>query len=153
LLSVVQAVPFWNTLVLPALFLISAVSTGMGLTFDLAATLANPEIHRRHSFMPLAHMIFIGLEMALLALLLVLSLNKGGEAAASAQLILTGKSSAVFWVLVVGFGLLYPLLVHAYAFARHAHGYISGLLSGVGIVIAGLFVRYLIIAAAIPVTV
>lgn len=153
LLSVVRAVPFWNTLVLPALFLVSAISTGMGLAFDLSATLAIPEIHRRFRFMPLAHMIFIGLEMALLALFLVLALNQGGEAAESARLILVGKSSVVFWVLVVGFGLLYPLLVHAYAFARHAHGYVSGLLSGTGIVIAGLFVRYLIVAAAIPVTV
>jgi formate-dependent nitrite reductase membrane component NrfD len=153
LLSVVQAVPLWNTPILPIFFLVSAISTGMGLTFDLSATLAIPEIHRHFRFMPLAHMILIGLEAALLALLLVLALNQGGEAAASARLILVGKSSVVFWVLVVGFGLLYPLLVHAYAYARHAHGYLSGILSGIGIVIAGLFIRYLIIAAAIPVTV
>jgi polysulfide reductase chain C len=153
LLSVVQAVPFWSTLVLPALFLVSAVSTGMGLTFDLAATLAIPEIHRRSSFMALVHLIFIGLEAALLILLFALALNQGGEAAESARLILVGRSSVVFWVLVVGFGLLYPLMVHAYAFARQSHGYLSGILSGVGIVIAGLFVRYLIVAAAIPVTV
>ena len=153
LLSVVRAVPLWNTPVLPILFLVSAISTGMGLAFDLSATLVIPEIHRRFSYMPLAHMIFIGLEMVLLALLLVLALNQGGEAAESARLILVGKSSVVFWVVVVGFGLLYPLLVHAYAFARHAHGYVSGLLSGVGIVVAGLFVRYLIVAAAIPVIV
>jgi polysulfide reductase chain C len=153
LLSVVRAVPLWNTPILPILFLVSAVSTGMGLTFDLAATLAIPEIHRRTHFMPLAHMIFIGLELVLLALLLGLALTQGGEAAESARLILAGRSSVVFWVLVVGFGLLFPLLVHAYAFARHSHGYISGILSGVGIVIAGLFVRYLIVAAAIPVTV
>jgi len=153
LLSVVRAVPLWNTPILPILFLVSAVSTGMGLCFDLAATLSIPEIHRRFSFMPLAHMIFIGLETGLLALLLVLALNQGGVAAESARLILVGRSSVVFWVLVVGFGLLFPMLVHAYALARHSHGYLSGILSGAGIVIAGLFVRYLIVAAAIPVTV
>jgi hypothetical protein len=49
--------------------------------------------------------------------------------------------------------MIYPLMVHTYAFARQSHGYFSGILSGVGIVIAGLFVRYLIVAAAIPVTV
>jgi polysulfide reductase chain C len=153
LLSVVRSVPLWNSPILPILFLVSAMSTGMGLAFDLAATLAIPEIHRRTHWMPLVHLIFIGLEMALLALLLGLALAQGGEAAESARLILVGRSSVAFWVLVVGFGLLYPLLVHAYAFARHSHGYISGILSGVGIVIAGLFVRYLIVAAAIPVTV
>jgi len=153
LLSVVRAVPLWNSPILPILFLVSAISTGMGLSFDLAATLAIPEIHRHFKLMPLVHMVLIGLETALLALLLVLALNQGGEAAESARLILVGRSSIIFWVLVVGFGLLFPLLVHAYALARHSHGYVSGILSGVGIVIAGLFVRYLIVAAAIPVTV
>jgi formate-dependent nitrite reductase membrane component NrfD len=153
LLSVVQAVPLWNTPILPALFLVSAISTGMGLAFDLSATLAMPELHRRYNHMPLVHMIFIGLEIALLALLLITALSQGGEAAESAKLILMGNGSVVFWVLVVGFGMVYPFMVHVYAFARKSHGYLSGILSGVGIVIAGLFVRYLIVAAAIPVTV
>jgi formate-dependent nitrite reductase membrane component NrfD len=153
LLSVIEAVPLWNTPILPALFLVSAISTGMGLAFDLSATLAIPEIHRRYNNMPLVHMIFIGLEIALLALLLVTALNQGGEAAESAKLILVGNRAVVFWVLVVGFGMVYPFMVHVYAFARHSHGYLSGILSGAGIVIAGLFVRYLIVAAAIPVTV
>ena len=153
LLSVVEAVPFWNTLILPLLFIVSAVSTGMGLTIDLAATLAIPTVQRRFKYLPIIHIVFIGLEALLLGLLLVLALNKGGVAAESAKLILTGPGSILFWVIVGGFGLLYPLLVHAYALARHAHGYLSGILSGAGIVIAGLFVRYLIVAAAIPVVV
>jgi formate-dependent nitrite reductase membrane component NrfD len=153
LLSVVKAVPLWNTPVLPALFLVSAISTGMGLSFDLAATLALPEIHRRYDLMPLVHMLFIGLEVVLLALLLFLALNQGGEAAESAKLILLGNRSVIFWVLVIGFGMVYPFMVHVYAFARHSHGYVSGILSGAGIVIAGLFVRYLIVAAAIPVAI
>lgn len=152
LLSVVKAIPLWSTPVLPVLFLVSAISTGMGLSFDLAATLAVPEIHRRYAAMPLVHMFFIGLEVVLLALLMFLSLSRGGEAAESAKLILMGNRSVIFWVVVMGFGMVYPFLVHVYAFARHSHGYVSGILSGAGIVIAGLFVRYLIVAAAIPVT-
>jgi formate-dependent nitrite reductase membrane component NrfD len=152
LLSVVKAIPLWNTPVLPILFLVSAISTGMGLSFDLAATLAVPEIHRRYAAMPLVHMFFIGLETLLLALLIFVSLNRGGEAAESAKLIIMGNRSVIFWVLVVGFGMVYPFLVHVYAFARHSHGYLSGILSGVGIVIAGLFVRYLVVAAAVPIT-
>jgi polysulfide reductase chain C len=150
LLSVVEAVPLWSTPVLPALFLVSAISTGMGLTFDLSATLAVPELHRRYHAMPLIHMVFIGAEIALLALLLIQALNQGGAAAESAKLILLGKRSVVFWVVVAGFGMVYPFMVHVYAFARKTHGYLSGILSGAGIIIAGLFVRYLIVAAAIP---
>jgi formate-dependent nitrite reductase membrane component NrfD len=153
LLSVVRAVPLWNTPILPALFLVSAISTGLGLAFDISATLAIPELHRRYRHMPLVHLVFIGLEIALLALLLITALNQGGEAAQSARLILVGDRSVVFWIVVVGFGMIYPFMVHVYAFARQSHGYVSGVLSGAGIVIAGLFVRYLIVAAAIPVTV
>lgn len=152
LLSVVEAVPLWATPILPALFLVSAVSTGMGLSIDLAATLALPRVHRRFKNLPLVHLVLIGLEIALLALLLITALNQGGEAAESAKLILTGPGSVIFWVMVIGFGMVYPFMVHVYAYARHAHGYVSGILSGVGIVVAGLFVRYLIVAAAIPVT-
>ncbi len=152
LLSVVQAVPLWNTPVLPLLFLVSAISTGMGLSFDLSATLALPDIHRRYSAMPLVHMFFIGLETALLGLLLILALNRGGEAAESARLILMGSQSVVFWLLVVGFGMVYPFVVHAYGFARHGHDFLSGILAGAGVVIAGLFVRYLIVASAIPIS-
>jgi polysulfide reductase chain C len=150
LLAVVEAVPFWNTPVLPALFFVSAISTGMGLTFDLSATLAVPEIHRRYAAMPLIHMLFIGLEVLLLALLMIVAFTRGGEAEESARLILIGNRSVVFWVVVMGFGMVYPFLVHVYAFARHSHGFFSGILSGAGIVVAGLFVRYLIVAAAIP---
>jgi polysulfide reductase chain C len=101
--------------------------------------------------MPLIHMFFIGLETVLLALLLILALNRGGEAAEAARLILIGNRSVVFWLMVVGLGMVYPFMVHVYAYARRGHGYFSGILSGAGIVIAGLFVRYLIVAAAIPV--
>jgi len=152
LLAVVKAVPLWNTPVLPVLFLVSAISTGMGLSFDLAATLSVPDIHRRYGAMPLVHMFVIGLEVVLLALLMIVSLNRGGEAAESARLILMGDWRAIFWILVIGLGMLYPFMVHLNAFARHRHGFFSGILSGVGVVVAGLFIRYLIVTAAIPIT-
>lgn len=153
LLSVVEAIPLWATPVVPALFLVSAVSTGMGLCIDLAATLVVPDVQQRFKNLPLVHILLVALEVALLGLLLVTALNKGGEAAESARLILTGPGSVAFWVLVVGCGMVYPLVFHVHAFARHRHGYLSGILSGVGLVMAGLFVRYLIVTAAVPVTV
>jgi polysulfide reductase chain C len=153
LLSVVDAVPLWSTPILPTLFLVSAISTGMGLCIDLAASLVVPEVQDRYKQLPMVHMVLIGLEVALLALLFITAINQGGEAAESARRLLTGSESIIFWLLVIGFGMVYPFVVHVYAFARHRHGYLAGLLSGAGIVIAGLFVRYLIVIAAIPVAV
>jgi len=151
LLSVVQAVPLWNTPILPFLFLVSAVSTGMGLSMDLTAALVVPQVHHRYKRLPLIHISLIGLEVALLAALLITALMQGGGAAESAKLILVGSQSVVFWILVIGCGMVFPFIIHAYAFARDSHGYVSGVLSGAGIVIAGLFVRYLIVATAVPV--
>jgi formate-dependent nitrite reductase membrane component NrfD len=153
LLSVVEAVPLWNTAILPALFLVSAISTGVGLSIDLSAALVVPEEPRRFRNLPRIHMLVIGLEVALLALLLILALDQGGEAAESAYLLLRGDQRVIFWALVVGLGLVFPFAVHAYDFARHRHNYLAGILSGAGTVLAGLFVRYLIVAAAIPVAV
>jgi len=153
LLSVVQAVPLWATPILPILFLVSAVSTGMGLSLDLSATLMVPETPHRFKRLPLIHIALIGLEIALLVLFFYTALGQGGEAAESANLILTGAGSLIFWIVVAGLGLVFPLVVNIYALARGSHGYVVGILAGAAIVLAGLFVRYLIVAAAIPVTV
>ncbi len=153
LLSVVQAVPLWATPILPILFLVSAVSTGMGLCLDLSATLVVPETPHRFKRLPLIHIALIGLEIVLLVLFFYTALGQGGEAAESANLILTGAGSLIFWIVVAGLGLVFPLVVNIYALARGSHGYVVGILAGAAIVLAGLFVRYLIVAAAIPVTV
>ena len=153
LLSVVQAVPLWATPILPILFLVSAVSTGMGLSLDLSATLMVPETPHRFKRLPLIHIALIGLEIVLLVLFFYMALDQGGEAAESANLILTGAGSLIFWIVVAGLGMVFPLVVNIYALARGSHGYVVGILAGAAIVLAGLFVRYLIVAAAIPVTV
>ena len=153
LLSVVEAVPLWATPILPALFLVSALSTGMGLSLDLSASLMVPETAHRFKRLPIIHAVLIVLEIALLALLFYTALRQGGEAAESANLILTGAGSLIFWIVVAGLGLAFPLLLNLYALVRGSHGYVVGILAGAAIVLAGLFVRYLIVAAAIPVTV
>lgn len=159
LLSAVgPAVPLWSQPVLPflplpmlpLLFLVSAVSTGLGLTFDLAATIATPRIHEQVQPMPFIHILLIGLENILIGLLLITALSAGGAAAESARAILYGPLRIIFWVGVVLIGLVYPFVVHAYAIGAGRHSLWSGIGSGVGIVVAGLFLRYLIVVAGIP---
>jgi formate-dependent nitrite reductase membrane component NrfD len=151
LLSVVEAVPLWNTPILPLLFLVSAASTGMGLTIDLGATIALPEVHRRYTSLPAIHMALLVAEAVLIAVVLLIANGKGGVAAESVRVMLTGAGAPIFWGLVVVPGLAFPFVVHAYAIGAHRHGLWSGILSGLGIVIAGLFLRYLIVFASIPV--
>jgi polysulfide reductase chain C len=156
--AVGPAVPFWSQPVLPflpipmmpLLFLISAISTGMALTFDLVATIAIPEIQQQMRVMDLFHIVLIGVENVLIGMLFLSALNAGGAAAESARLIMYGPLSVLFWVGVVLVGLVYPFVVHAYAIGAGRHSLWSGIGSGAGILIAGLFLRYLIVIAGIP---
>jgi polysulfide reductase chain C len=156
--AVGPSVPLWSQPVLPflpipmmpLLFLVSALSTGMALTFDLAATIAFPRIQQEIRSMDLAHIVLIGVENILIGLLLITALTSGGAAADSARSIMYGPLSIIFWVGVVLIGLVYPFVVHAYAIGAGRHSLWSGIGSGVGIVVAGLCLRYLIVTAGIP---
>jgi len=156
--AVGPAVPFWSQPILPflpipmmpLLFLISAVSTGQALTFDLAATLVDPGIQQQMRGMDLAHIVLIGGENILIGLLLILALDTGGAAAESARMIMYGPLSVLFWVGVVLVGLVFPFVVHAWAIGAGRHSVWSGIGSGAGILIAGLFLRYMIVIAGIP---
>jgi formate-dependent nitrite reductase membrane component NrfD len=135
---------------LPVLFLVSAISTGLGLTVDLSATLTLPAVMRRFHYMPIIHLVLIGLEGVLIGVLLLVALNQGGEAAQSATYILSGPLSVAFWVGVALPGLFYPFVVHAYAIGAGRHSIASGLGSGAGLIIAGMFLRYIIVASGVP---
>ncbi len=158
LLSAVgPATPFWSTRILPflpipampILFLVSAISTGIGLTVDLGATLAIKDMIHRVRRLPLIHLAIIGLETLILGLLLISALAAGGVPAQAALDMLAGQHSIVFWVFIVLFGFVFPFVVHAYAVGLGGHSALSGLGSGVGIVVAGLFLRYLIIISGL----
>jgi polysulfide reductase chain C len=160
LLSAVgPSIPFWSTPIvpglpvpmLPVLFLISAISTGLGLTFDLSATIAVPALMRRFRYMPMIHLVLIGLEAVLIGVLLLVALNQGEGAAQSATYILSGPLSVTFWAGVVLPGLVYPFVVYAYAIVAGRHSIAFDLGSGAGIVIAGMLLRYIIVASGVPV--
>ncbi len=159
LLSAVgPSIPFWSTPVarwlsipmLPVLFLVSALSTGMGLTIDLSATLALPSIHRMLKNLPAIHLALIGAEAVLIGVLLVVALGQGGAAAQSARFIIAGPLSIAFWLGVVLLGLVYPFVVHAYAVGAGRHSIASGLGSGAGLITAGMCLRYIIVASGVP---
>jgi len=158
LLSAVgPAVPLWGAdlwpglsiPLMPILFLVSALSTGMGLTIDLAATISIPEIQRRFHALPVIHMLAIGLEAVLVGLLIHSANTLGGAGAMSANVMVAGPMRTAFWIGFVAIGLAYPFAVHAYAIGAGSHSPASGIGSGIGIVVAGLFLRYIILASGI----
>jgi formate-dependent nitrite reductase membrane component NrfD len=155
--AVGPAIPFWSTPLipflpiptLPLLFLISALSTGEALTVDLAATLSTkgqaPRGRREHFI----HLGLITAEAVLLGQLLAHAFLEGEAAAQSARNILVGPQSVVFWVFVMVLGFVVPFVGHVYAAGRGRHQPLTGLLSGISLVVSGLFLRYLVIVSAI----
>lgn len=152
------AIPFWSIPLIPStaipampfLFLVSAISTGMSLTVLLSGSLAESEIQKKIRQLPVIHLVLILLEAALIALMLISASGQGGSAALSAQALISGGNSLVFWILFVLPGLVIPLVVIVLRRVG-VHWRPLELIEGILILVAGLVLRYLVLASGIPV--
>lgn len=119
LLMTAEHVPFWNTLLLPALFTVSAFDTGVALVEIVAVVLAkreaiDPDAKR---FMEKCVVALVAIEAVALAvflggmLLADAGTPVGAAAAASAGMFVSGQLAAWFLILVVLAGLALPLVV------------------------------------------
>lgn len=117
LLMASENVPFWNTLLLPALFTVSAFDTGVALVEVVSIALAKKEAidHGTKRFMEKCVVVLVLLEAVVLAaflgsmLLVDSSTPVGAAAAASAGMFVSGKLAIWFWGLVAVLGLALPL--------------------------------------------
>ena len=110
LLGASRPIAFWSTAVLPALFLVSALSTGVmavafvgsmvGVSRDVMTVLEKLDI------------VLIVLEMLVLGFFLQAT-HRVTESRASARLVLCGSVAPAFWLGVVLLGLLVPLVLTA----------------------------------------
>ncbi|MFH0823080.1 MAG: NrfD/PsrC family molybdoenzyme membrane anchor subunit [Pseudomonadota bacterium] len=110
LIAVVNGVPFWNTPVMPVLFLASAMSTGLAVAMIGAAIIDVQSIKTLSNF-ALGHVVFLAVEGAVLMLLVFMSLTRSSEAAVSAGMLISGALSPYFWALVVVVGILVPFIL------------------------------------------
>lgn len=110
LIAVVNGVPFWNTPVMPVLFMASAMSTGLAVAMIGAAIIDVATIRTLSNF-ALGHVIFLAVECLVLMLLIFMSLTKSVEAAHSANMLIAGALSPYFWALVVMIGILVPFVL------------------------------------------
>ena len=112
LLNVLPFRPFWNTNLLPVLFTTSALDTGLGLVTAYATLREKGNgVERLRTVLEVFVIVAIAAEGAALAYYLQTMLSASNEAVASAQLLLNGSLSPAFWVLIVGVGLVIPLLI------------------------------------------
>ena len=150
LLSAAPAMALWNTMLLPVLFLVSAVDTGLAL-FAIILTVG-PDKAEAHELMPAVERgvcVMVVLEAIVLAAFVMMSASGSNEAAAfSAAQISSGVLSVPFWALVVGVGLALPLLVALVgAFSKKPMAPALSVVGATCALVGGFTLRYVILAA------
>ena len=150
LLGVVKAIPFWNNpLLLPLLFLASALSSGVG--FILLILVATKKIRKEQiaSALPRMVKLDIGLilcEIVLLSVMFCLAKQAGGAAGSSADILLKGFLALPFWGLVMGVGLLLPLFIEIF---MRSHQEKVLLVCALALLVGGIALRYSIVLAGV----
>ena len=157
LLSVVNAVPFWNTFLMPVLFVVSALSTGLAATSLLShfteKSQANEEVNANKT-----HLVLVLLEIILVVLLLAFAAAgiNGRVAADSVSSILTGTLALPFWLLLIVIGLIIPLIYYytktsTKNLTKTDGDKLFATISDIAILIGGLTLRAVVIFSALPI--
>lgn len=144
LLGVINARPFWNTPLLPILFIVSAVSTGLAANNLLSIVMiSNRDAVIGPVFVGMKESL-IWLELILVVIYLFIMNNATIEAKLSVAYIVKGELRNVFWLGVVGCGLLIPALAELLW-----SGYLSVIVSSILVVVGGFCLRHIILRAGI----
>jgi protein NrfD len=138
LLSALGARPFWNSALLGPLFLVSGLSSAAAFTHLVAR---HPE---ERVLLAKSDNVFLAVELFLVGLFLIGLLSASQAHADAAALVLGGPFTAVFWVLVVGFGIVVPLVIQVLA---TTHRIAHTPLVPIFVLAGGLALRFVIVLA------
>jgi len=138
LLSAFNARPFWNSAIMGPLFLTSGLSTGAAMIILLSKS------DREKKLFSQIDITLIGLELFLIIHLFMGFLASTRVHIQAADLFLGGAYTAPFWVLVVGIGLVLPMMIEILELKGfHVSAKIPALL----VLAGGLILRFIVIDA------
>lgn len=159
LLMKAPGVPFWHTELLPLLFTVSALDTGVAFTAILFAAL-EPQAHGVSRVLEASTACLIVAESVVLTLFATTMLAGGtplfetmepgyaATAAASAQSWLSGQLAVPFWALLVVIGLAIPLALDVVQLARRCEkARVLAIVSGICVLIGGCTLRFITLLA------
>ncbi|MRX84040.1 NrfD/PsrC family molybdoenzyme membrane anchor subunit [Eggerthella guodeyinii] len=156
LLGVANTFPLWNNALLPILFLVSALSTGMAAVM-LYGALARPDEFARVESLKRTHFALPLIELLLVASLLFITGFNSSAGSASVSSLLVGDYAFPFWIAFLAVGLVAPAAIEAWsmlgasdAFERSTQGRVAAAGSEIGVLVGGWVLRYLLIVAALP---
>lgn len=175
LVSVIDAVPFWSSGIVPVIFFVSALSTGLSLTVLANSILEKGETTEAR--VDLTHIGLIVAELTALAIFMGLMATgaNGAVAQKSAALLTSGKYAIPFWGIFIGLGLVFPLVVYTIQYLRQRaadrafignilaaadeiaatqetqpHSYLT-MITDFSVLVGGFALRALVIFAALPI--
>lgn len=159
LLGVAKTFPLWNNALLPVLFLVSAVSTGMAAILLVGIFRAPSEFHRSGDFKKF-HFFLPIFELFLVACLLFITANSAESAGwTSVMNLVSGDCAAAFWVIFILIGLVIPtglefkmLFMSTKEVEESKTGHMVSAASDLFVLIGGFALRLLILTAALPIT-
>lgn len=153
LLGVVDAYPLWNNAILPVLFVISALASGLAAV-NLCGLILDRENIEKMFDLKKGHVVLGVAEIIALVVMFIIVASGDPQGAASIQSMLTGGFAGMFWIGLVLVGLLMPLLIGAYAL-RASEGSQSSVAleyaSECGVLVGGFMLRLLVVLAALPI--
>ncbi|HSF41894.1 MAG TPA: NrfD/PsrC family molybdoenzyme membrane anchor subunit [Thermoanaerobaculia bacterium] len=138
LLSALGARPLWNSALLGPLFLLSGLSSAAAFVHMMARDVEEQELFAK------ADNVFLGTELVVLVLFFIGLLSSTQVHLEAARLLLGGPYTAVFWVFVVGLGIVVPLIVQPLA-VRHRIRHTA--IVPVLVIAGGLALRFVLVYA------
>ncbi|MCM3123222.1 MULTISPECIES: NrfD/PsrC family molybdoenzyme membrane anchor subunit [unclassified Mesobacillus] len=166
LIGVIGAVPLWNTAILPILFVVSAFSTGIAGTMLAASIMDKKVIHHVMSIKKI-HLSLLIAEVFLIFTMFLITSSTNESAAQSVSMLLTGEYSTIFWVGLIAIGLIVPIIIEGLELfnfkklntsraglevaAGGTSGIAATLITESAVLTGGFILRYLLLAAAVPV--
>ncbi len=135
LFSAFNARPLWNTSILGPLFLVSGLSTGAAMNIILSRD------HAERSLFAKIDIGLIGIELFLIVHMFMGFLASTQVQIDAARLFLGGPYTAVFWVLVVGMGLIFPAILEILELKKFK---IPAAIPAILVLIGGLMLRFII---------
>ena len=148
LLAASRPIAFWSTAMLPLLFLVSALSTGMMAVILLASLAGTTHAGPIHSLARFDVLLII-LEMFVLGFFLQ-GTHRVPESRASTELVLSGALAPLFWWGVAVLGLIVPLLLELLGARLTGGGGVAvGFIASLCGIAGGLFLRQVVLSGGI----
>ncbi len=138
LLSTLTGRPLWNSSVLGILFLVSGLSSAAAFVHMIAKDAYERELLAK------ADNGFLTLELIIVAMFFIGLLTASASQREAASLLLTGPFASVFWVFVIGIGMVIPLFIQLLA-VNHKIKHTA--IAPIMVIVGGLLLRFVFVAA------